>query len=398
MKLSEHAQLSYCTNIHAGESLQQVQANLQQFSLRVKQAFSPKQPFGLGLRLSAQAVEELGEAQVMAAFKAFLHAHQLYVFTVNGFPYGQFGADRVKETVYLPDWQDPKRWRYTQRLAQVLAALMPEDLPYGTLSTLPGGYKPAITDDAAFAQTFAHHLIDIVGDLIQLKLNTHKTIALGLEPEPCCFLETIEEVCTFFQTHVHSAANIARLAQKTQLSTAEAHQRVREHLGICLDFCHAAVEFESAEACVQQLQQADISIVKAQISAGIILDPSDAQAMHDLNRFDEGRYLHQVVERSESGFRRYSDIPEARRKSNPATPREWRVHFHVPIYRPHILSLQTTQAFVKRMLAIQRQTPFTQHLEVETYTWDVLPQPGKQGLSLCDNIVRELVWSQDHLR
>src|SRR5438132_878800 len=98
------AHLTYCTNIHPGESWSEVRANLERHVVRVKERIAPRERFGIGLRLSAQAARELASPPLMMAFRRWLDAHDLYVFTINAFPYGAFHGTRVKEDVYRPDW------------------------------------------------------------------------------------------------------------------------------------------------------------------------------------------------------------------------------------------------------------------------------------------------------
>ena len=51
----------------------------------------------------------------------------------------------------------------------------------------------------------------------------------------------------------------------------------------------------------------------------------------------------------------------------------------------------STQSFIRDVLAIHRESPVSSHLEVETYTWDVLPEPFRSG-SVDEAVARELAW------
>ena len=140
--------------------------------------------------------------------RAFLRAHDLYVFTINGFPYGPFHGRPVKEQVYLPDWLDPERLAYTDRLADILAALVPEGVE-GTISTVPGAFAPRVHGDADQAR-MARAMLDHVAHLVRIRRDTGRRMALALEPEPCCFLETISETVVFFERHLFSTRRVAR--------------------------------------------------------------------------------------------------------------------------------------------------------------------------------------------
>ena len=139
--------LTYCTNVHPGESWPEVRENLRQHVVEVKQQVCPDAPFGVGLRLSAAAAGELeGRTGEIAELRAFLDGEGLYVFTINGFPYGPFHGTAVKEQVYQPDWRQDERIAYSDRLARILAALLPDGCD-GSISTVPGAFGPSVSGE-----------------------------------------------------------------------------------------------------------------------------------------------------------------------------------------------------------------------------------------------------------
>ena len=146
------------------------------------------------------------------------------------------------------------------------------------------------------------------------------------------------------------------------------------------------------------LRAAGIRVPKFQISAGLRLplsgdNKSDAALLDQLERFADSTYLHQVVEAGDGELRRYLDLPEAIASAR-ETPRrcEWRIHFHVPLFREKLGVFQSTQAYVAEMIALlQSQPERRQHWEVETYTWDVLPEEHR-GERVADAIAREMQW------
>ncbi|WP_170937383.1 MULTISPECIES: metabolite traffic protein EboE [Rhodomicrobium] len=393
MLLADGALLTYCTNIHPGESWPEVFASLKQHLPAVKAAVSPDKPFGVGLRLSAEAAEGLRAPAAMAAFRDFLAAKDLYVFTINGFPYGAFHGQRVKEAVYQPDWRDERRLEYSNLLADLLEQLLPAS-GFGTVSTVPGTFKTL--GEGAETQ-MADRMLRHAAHLIGLAERTGKTIALALEPEPCCFLETIEESVWFFEDHLFSPAAVARVAELTGLSATATASALRRHLGLCYDVCHAAVEFENPAASILALRSAGIPIHKLQLSAALRLAPKLRQ-FQALQAYAEGTYLHQVVTRDAGGgLTRYEDLPDALAAAATSPAEEWRVHFHVPIFEADITPLATTQDFLMHILALHREEAIAPHLEVETYTWDVLP-PALRSLPLDQAIARELQWVMARLR
>src|SRR3954452_432273 len=88
--VSSTVHLSYCTNIHPGESWPEVRANLDRYLVPVRERVAADRPFGVGLRLSAESARALATPHALDELRGFLAAHDLYVFTINGFPYGPF--------------------------------------------------------------------------------------------------------------------------------------------------------------------------------------------------------------------------------------------------------------------------------------------------------------------
>jgi sugar phosphate isomerase/epimerase len=238
--------LTYCTNIHPGETWDEVRANLERHVSRVKASVAPARPFGVGLRLSAVAAATLAQPAELDAFRTFLRDSGLYVFTINGFPYGPFHGTRVKEEVYLPDWLDDARLSYSDRLAELLAALLPDEPGLeGTVSTVPGAYKGRVrgaADESRMAELMVRH----AAGLHRLRERTGKMVSLALEPEPCCHMETVDETVRFFEGHLFAAPAVAAFGRLTGLGRAESDAALRRHLGVCFDACHMAVEFEDA--------------------------------------------------------------------------------------------------------------------------------------------------------
>lgn len=388
----DHGQLTYCLNIHPAETWDEVRAALLGPVRSVRRAVSPDAPFALGLRFSAQALDSLAAPGARAELKDLLASEDYRAVTVNGFPYGTFHGTRVKEDVYQPDWRLEARLRYTVALAELMAEL-------GTagdrisLSTVPGTFKPlSIGAEAAMAD----NLLQAVAHCVALERRTGVTVAIALEPEPFCFLETIEEATGFFERYLFCETAVRRLAALTRLSGAEAASALPRHLGLCYDVCHAAVEFEDPRASIAMLRTAGIPVHKLQLSAALRVAEVNATNRHALAEFNEPTYLHQVVARGPRGLARYSDLPEALARGARADGEEWRIHYHVPIFVGSLGAFETTQPFLAEILAMHRAAPISPHLEVETYTWHVLPAALK-SVSVEEAIVREMRWVTERL-
>ena len=386
--------LGYCTNIHPGESWSEVRDNLRDHVLAVKARVSPNARFGVGLRLSARAAQELRQRKQLDDLVQFLAENDLYVFTINGCPYGSFHGGRIKEDVYRPDWLEDPRLDYSDLLADLLAGMLPADVDMGTVSTVPGAFKPRA---ASFEdrEDIAERLIAHAAKLCMLEDQTGKRITLALEPEPCCLLETVSESIAFFHAHLFTSARVAHFGNACGRSRGDAEEALRRHLGICFDACHMAVEFESMEAALDAYARAGICVPKAQISAGLEL-PAEA-SLEALARFDEPVYLHQVVEERDHTLIRYVDLGEAIEASRERRGR-WRVHFHVPLFHEtfegELASTRPETAELLHLLGDDHRD--TTHLEVETYTWDVLPEEYR-ALDIDDAIARELTWTRSEL-
>jgi sugar phosphate isomerase/epimerase len=301
----------------------------------------------------------------------------------------------VKENVYLPDWNDGARVAYSDRLARILAALLPDGVD-GSVSTVPGAFAPrARAPDERRA--IAEHVVQHVATLVRLREETGKAVEIALEPEPSCMLETGHDTCRFFEEYVFSAQSVDRLSTIAGLSKSKAEAALRRHAGVCLDACHFAVEFEDAREAVERLRAAGIRVGKIQVTdaleARFTGDPANDEALYGaLERFSDDVYLHQVVERRGGVLTRYLDLPDALRAgraSKPSGAREWRIHFHVPVFRERLEPFESTRPFLRDLFGVLREKPVTAHLEVETYTWDVLPSEFRMG-SVDEAIAREI--------
>ena len=389
--------LTYCTNIHAGETWQEIEASLALHLPEVKRRVSPDAPMGVGLRLSGEAAVTLGDNRQLDALVRFLDAHDLYVFTINAFPYGTFHGRPVKEQVYEPDWRSSERLAFTNRCADILAVLLPEGQS-GSISTVPGAFKASIESAEDYTKV-AEAMIDHAAHLHGILQRTGKTIILALEPEPCCMLETTDEAIDFFETFLFGAAGLAVFQRLTGVSARDASDALRRHLGLCFDVCHAAVEFEDVEQSLERLEAAGVSIAKVQLSSALKVVKPGPDIATLLAPFNDGIYLHQTVEWRSDGLSRHVDIPQALSalRHGPPLGGEWRVHCHVPVFLESFGAVSSTQDVLKDVLDLCRRRAVSQHLEVETYTWSVLPQALRQD-DMVGDIAREVQWVRTQLR
>ncbi len=389
--------LTYCTNIHPGESWSEVQTNLEQYTIPLKERICPDKPFGVGLRLSDRACRELLQGNRLRRFREWLDDRGLYVFTLNGFPYGGFHRQIVKEHVYQPDWRSDDRVEYTLRLVQILAGLLPAGAE-GSISTSPISYKPWLSAEERpeVLRIGAANLARVATELHALHDRKGVLIHVGFEPEPDCLIENTEETVDFFERYLFST-DAPALRRNNVLHGSNGRKGteaiLRRHIRVCLDTCHFAVEFEAPTDAVARFASAGIRTSKVQLSSAlrVPLNEDRDDIASSLEPFAESTYLHQVVGRKPGGtLVRYPDLPAALPGLSSDPSDEWRIHYHVPIFVDHYDSLQSTQSDISDILKIVLRDRVTPHLEIETYTWDVLPQDMKTDVS--SSIEREYRW------
>jgi hypothetical protein len=382
MKLNQGLHLAYCTNIHRGETWPETFDSLKNHSLAVRKRVCPRAPFAIGLRLSHRAAVELYDPKTLLEFQRWLEKNSCYVFTLNGFPYGRFHGARVKERVYLPDWTSPERLAYTNLLFDLLAKLLPAGIE-GSVSTVPGSFKEFIRRPGQ-EKIIRENLWRCVEHLAHLGEKSRRKLHLGLEPEPLGLLENSAGTIRFFgQLHGEHLND----------------PRLYEHLGVNYDTCHFAVEFEEPRAAIHSLRSAGIKISKIQLSSALKTSATKA-ARAALKNFADDVYLHQVVARAENGtLKFFRDLPDALASKNlklkikKSKSPEWRIHFHVPLHAPAAPPFENTNDHLLGVLDLLAENPgLCSHLEMETYTWEVLPAQLKSG-GVAGQLAAEYDWT-----
>ncbi len=385
--------LSYCTNIHPGEDWKGTFQNIKIYIPKIKQELSPNAAFGIGLRLSDLASRELLEGNALTIFKKWLEENSCYVFTLNGFPFGEFHNQSVKDKVHHPDWTTQERLEYTIRLFDILHDLLPHNME-GGISTSPLSYKywPAVREDKmGVFEKATLNIIKITEKLYKIFRESNQLLHLDIEPEPDGLLENTSEVIGWYQDWL-IPMGIKYLKEHQDLSEEEAKVCLKSHIRLCYDVCHFAIVYEKPDEVFALLKSRDIKVGKIQISAALKAFLSENIEERELVRealtsFVESTYLHQVVERDSLGqLSHYRDLPQALETIDKPAAREWRTHFHVPVFLKSYGRLESTQEDIIQVLAYLKKEKVTNHLEVETYTWEVLPKEIQ--LELTESIVR----------
>lgn len=373
-RTGQPALLTYCANAHPGERLDDVYDAIARFAGPIRRELELDE-MALGLWLSASALRELGGERGAGQLSSALSREGLYAFTFNGFPFGDFHADVVKHAVYQPDWTTEPRYGYTLALARLLAEILPPWQHTGTISTLPLAHRSKA--DSTTERLALRNLCRLAEELARLRDRTGNSIRVCIEPEPGCLLETTTDAVRLFAEALPETAGRAGYSRDA----------VYHQLALCYDACHQAVAFEDAAASLAELRRAIVPVGKVQLSAAIELaEPGSPAARAALASFDEPRFLHQVrVRRRDGSIAGVDDLPAAAGQLPSDQP--WRVHFHVPIHREVAPPVTTTRPFLDEFARALVDTPGPggdlPQLEVETYTWTVLPE-GERPRSDAD--------------
>lgn len=398
MKLGDGlGHLTYSTLVHPGDTWAEMRDSVVRHVPAVKRRVSPDAPMGLSLRLSGASVATLrADPAERADFLGFLREQDLYVYTVNAFPHGPFKGRSVMEQVYEPDWATEDRTRYTMGVADVLVDITEADVE-PSIQTSPLAFRPNV-DGPAFVDRFTRNLLRVVAHLVEVERRTGRRVKLALEPEPFCFLETTEETVRYFEERMFSRAGTEEFAKLAAVPVSTAVGLVRLHLGVVFDIGHQSVEFEDIPAALRSLVAAGIPIFKLQEAAALWVPDITGDAVQALKQFTDTIYLSQTTERRDGQLTRFLNLGDAidAWHAAPGGNREWRTHFHVPVFLDEIGGFRTTRASIEAALKLHRRTPLSDHLEIETYTWDVLPEHLKTG-DIDEYVSREIDWVRDTL-
>ena len=383
MKLSNQAHLAYCTNVHRGNSWQETFDSLENYVMKVREGVAPEERFAIGLRLGADAARELADPRELYEFRKWLDQKNAYVFTINGFPYGNFHGSRVKEEVYRPDWTTDERLDYTLLLFSILEKLL-EPGEEGSVSTLPGSFKEFLPN-----QEIPNILLQKVDacalEIEKLADSKNLDLHLGMEPEPLGLFETTPETVSFFD----------RLLDK---GTDE--EIIRKRIGVNYDCCHLAIEFEDAHEGLDSLVKNGIRLSKLHLSSALSAKPTENNLLR-LKDFIEPVYLHQVtLGKDGQCIRRIKDLDtalEMQMAGNLPEADEWRIHFHVPLHASPGGDMGDTRLHVIDTLFWLSKNPNAcRHLEMETYTWEVLPEKLQAG-TVVEQVGKEYQWTLEQM-
>lgn len=399
--------LAYCLNVHAADTLGEVREGIGAITLALRdRLIRAGQAFGVGLYLPAAVVRALAsDVRDLEDFARFLARERLDPFTYNAFPYGGFHQGGLKQRVFEPTWMQTERLAFTRDVARVAARVAQvtgglETPAHVSISTHSGAFGSTLQGEADLVRC-AVNMARAACEFARIERETGVRLVLALEAEPRASAGDNASLERFLARVPGWGSE--RVAAEFELVREQAVAAIERHLGTCLDACHSAVEFESAEAALA-LCSARGPLGKLQFSSALALrSPArDARGVIELLALDEPRYLHQVTGQGPAGRVEVDDLPElARALAESPTQRtrwescdEWRCHFHVPVDLERSGGLATTRAHADAILERALAEPSSWgtdelHLEIETYTWDVLPGRTRSAGELVDGLERE---------
>ena len=382
--------VGYCLNLHAAETLTDVRRAIESFSVPLRDRLAPDgESFGVGMYLAAGAARELREdPEALRDLREFLRAQRIDPFTFNAFPYGGFQEDGLKARVYQPNWMEAERVDYTVDVAWAAAGLVEasRDEPrMVSISTHPGAYGADINDRSGLRRC-AEGMGRARGEFVRIEDETGVRVVLSLESEPDASARNGRALAEYL---VFARLIATRVLQDEFGVDVEAAGRLAaRHLGTCLDCCHSAVEFEAPEDSLALATHGG-PLGKVQVSSALRL-PAPAEhpeARDELLAMDEPRFLHQVTAQADGTFLHLPDLPAlsaalSEDESPWARAEEWRCHFHVPLDQATFGALRTTRDHADRIVDALLADPAAWstpelHLEIETYTWSILGDPGQ---------------------
>lgn len=381
--------LTYSMNVHATESLDALVHALDTITGPVARAVTPERAMGAGMWLPAPLANELRhDPRAAMELRRALARNGLFALTLNAFPYRGFHDARVKERVFAPAWDDRARVEYTLDCASVLAELLPLGV-VGSISTVPIGLASALDRNARDAAI--RNLRETAEALLQLERISGRRIVLALEPEPYGELQTVEDAIAWIEGLMQDRADPRRAV-----------------LGVCLDACHEAVAGADAATSFARLRERGITLGKIQVTAALEVESpgSNAAGLERLRGFVEPRYFHQTsLHRRDGTIESYPDLDVFFRAWDAGTVARdavrVRSHFHVPVFAAPRGGLTTTRHETEALLAAVRRSGVPTTLEVETYTFDVLPSAERAEMgatTLPQLIERELQWTANLVR
>jgi len=383
--------LAYSTNVHRGEGLGDIYRFMTEFTVPIARRVFGGGESGLELCLGSRSSRELSRRKNLEAFRTFLGENRLALFSVNAFPLLDFHAARVKERVYRPSWDEPERSRATNRIAGILAALLPEGVQ-GSISTLGGIFRPRGHDPPTFRRLAAGYL-KTLESLARLEAETGKTIVLAVEPEPDTTMETARDVIDFFEAYLFPVAR--EVWRRRGISRSQCESILRKFFTVNFDTCHFSVLFRDLVGSLHELERAGLGVGKIHATSAISLcNPYDAPAAYARFRgMQEPRYFHQFCGRDESGVIVWRGLdldalPRRLVRGRHPYVSELRSHYHVPLCLGSWNRLDTTRDETRALVVETVRRRLCSQFVVETYTWPILRGEAR----LVEGISREISW------
>ncbi|MEM9144585.1 MAG: hypothetical protein AAGC57_00200 [Pseudomonadota bacterium] len=329
----------------------------------------PKRPLGLGLRLSARALDTAADSEPRERLRRRLGEARLVPVSANGFAPGPLLRGRVKERIFTPDWREEERLHYTNAFGELIGELAPVGHPI-SLTTSPGTDRALGQHGEAIAD-IADGMLRAGAHFAELERRTGRRVTLAIQPVPGGMLETAAEAAAFFERHLFSPLATRRFGSLADLSAAKAAEALPAHLGICLDTAGMAVMEEDPSEALAALRRVGVPVAKLLVGSAVCFDPADPVAVDALAQMELGRHRHPVMGRGADGtVVRYGDLAEAlsARPQDLGAGALWRAYRRVPLapaaWSP-VGTLVSTRDVAEAALTLHAKSPIAPEIEIE---------------------------------
>ncbi|HFL8824107.1 MAG TPA: metabolite traffic protein EboE [Candidatus Azoamicus sp. OHIO1] len=384
--------LTYCLNVFKSKNWEETLYNIKIFVSNIKKTY-PNKEIGIGLCISNSISKELIKKRNLLDLIILIKNENIYIPSINGFVYKKFHQKSIKDKIYIPEWTSNSRILYTKLLIKILKELLPKNVN-GSITTLPISYKPWINkkNKTYIFYKSSINISKIIDILININKKYKKLIHLDIEPEPNCLIENSKEIVRFYKLWLLPIGS-DYLRNKYNIEKKIAIALIKDHIKICYDICHFSTNFEKTTTIIKLLTKEKIKIGRIQISSAIkIKTPKKKEKfkkiINKISHLSYSPFLHQTVEKNNNQIKKFIDIKYAIKTIKKNKKSEWRIHCHLPIYLKKYSILETTNKDTKSVLKNLINNKITNHIEIETYTYNVI----SPNSDIMASIIKEYNW------
>ncbi|HFL8819312.1 MAG TPA: metabolite traffic protein EboE [Candidatus Azoamicus sp. OHIO2] len=369
----QNKSLTYCSNIFKEQDITKLLKILTDYVFFIRKHFKCKY-IGLGLCVSNTLINNVLNIHNLSYLRTWLIKYNLYISSINGFVYKSFHTKKIKEHIHYPDWTSSKRVDYTKKIIYFLSAALTK-MTDVSISTSPLSFKTWIRRKNA-KYIFFKSSVNILY-VLQLLINMYKNkkhyIHLDIEPEPYCLLESVNDFLYFFIKWLipNSKLYLHLLDKKNKASY------LRKYINLCYDICHFSVNYYNHIDIIKSIVLNKIKVGKIQVSSALeatITNDNYKIIMKELLFLNKSKFLHQntLVTENKIFINKHIDLNYEVLKGF-CNDTKLRIHCHMPLHLTKYRSyLDTTTNESKDVFLTLLKCIKIKHIEIETYTYDIL--------------------------